>query len=183
MQDNQKLQLDEIKIERINSSHNLDNFQSYEKELVDFLKEDAFDNQQKQISTTYLWFLKTGELIGYISLLNDRINLEGDLKEIFRKKNVAYHSLPALKIGRLCVDNRFLRRNVGTLMISFAIKTAQDIFNQYSGCRFVVLDAKSSKTFNPIYFYKKIGFNVLKERKKGTIPMYLDLVGNIKLGV
>lgn len=68
-------------------------------------------------------------------------------------------------------------------MISFAVKTAQDIFDQYSGCRFVVLDAKSNETFNPIHFYKKIGFNVLKERKKGTIPMYLDLVSNIKFRV
>ena len=183
MQDNQKIQLTDIKIERITSDHNISNFKSYEKELVDFLKEDAVDNQNKQISTTYLWFLKTtGELVGYISLLNDRINLEGDLKETFRRKNITYHSLPALKIGRLCVDNSFLRRNVGTLMISFAIKTAQNIFDQYSGCRFIVLDAKSSETFNSIHFYKKIGFNVLKERKKGTTPMYLDLVGNIKLG-
>ncbi len=153
-------------------------FQSYEPELVDFLKEDAFDNQQKQISVTYLWFLKTGELVGYITLLTDRINLESDLKELFRSKDIYYHSLPALKIGRICVDNRFLRNGLGTMMLAFAVKVANRIFTKYAGCRFIVLDAKRNPQNDSIHFYKKIGFQALKERKKGTTPLYLDLADN-----
>ncbi len=175
-----KIALEEIKIERINSHHQVSSFQSYESELVDFLQEDAVGNQQKQISVTYLWFLKTGELIGYITLLNDRINLEGDLKELFRKKGVGYHSLPALKIGRLCVEDHFLRRGIGTHMVDFSIKVAHHIFEKYSGCRFIVLDAKRNHQNDPIHFYKKLGFKPLKERRKGATPMYLDLVNDIK---
>ena len=176
----EKINVKDIKIERMNRKHDISGFKSYEKELVNFLIEDALDQQTRRISVTYLWFLKTGELVGYVTLLNDRINLEGDLKKTFRNKGVLYRALPALKIGRLCVDDRFLRRGVGTLMISFAIQMAFNIFNNYAGCRFIVLDAKRNKTNDPIHFYKKQGFKILKERKKGTTPMFLDLVNNIK---
>ena len=133
----EKINVNEIKIERMGEKQDISNFQSYEKELVKFLVEDALDNQTKQISVTYLWFLKTGELIGYITLLNDRINLEGDLKTAFRNKGISYKALPALKVGRLCVDNRFLRRGLGTLMVAFTVKVAKHIFDKYSGCRFI----------------------------------------------
>ena len=173
----------DITITRISEKNNIKDFVSYEQELVNFLVEDALINQNHQISVTYLWFLNTGELVGYVTLLNDRINLEGDLKDFFRIKGIQYHSLPALKIGRLCVDDRFLRRGLGTLMIDFSIKVAFHIFEKYSGCRFVVLDAKRNPANDPIHFYKKLGFKELKERKKGTTPMYFDLVNNIEFSI
>lgn len=179
----EKITASDVKIVRINTSHHLKDFKSYEQELVNFLIEDALNNQDHQISVTYLWFLNSGELVGYVTLLNDRINLEGDLKDFFRMKGIQYHSLPALKIGRLCVDDRFLRKGLGTLMVDFSIKIAFNIFEKYSGCRFVVLDAKRNTANDPIHFYKKIGFKELKERKKGATPMYFDLTNNFKFSV
>lgn len=173
-----QITVESIRIERIQAHHQVSGFHSYEKELVDFLVEDALDNQNKMISVTYLWFLKeTNELIGYITLLNDRVNLESNLKEFFRNKGILYKSLPALKIGRLAVDDRFLRRGIGTLMIAFATKIAERIFVTYSGCRFITLDAKRNedKSKDAIHFYTKLQFQVLKERAKGITPMYLDL--------
>ena len=177
----EKFSVADLLIERLNDKHYLNNFQSYEKELVEFLKEDALENQKNKISVTYLWFLKgSGQLLGYITVLNDRINLESELKEGFRNKGINYHSLPALKVGRLCVDDRFIRRGLGTMMIDFSISIAHSIFEDYSGCRFIVLDAKRTIVNDPIHFYKKQGFETLKERKKGTTPMYLDLLNNVK---
>lgn len=176
----EKITAEDITIKRISSRHEVHTFQSYERELVDFLVEDALDNQKKRISVTYLWFLKTGELVGYITLLNDRINLVGDLKETFRRKGVHYHSLPALKIGRLCVDDRFLRKGLGTTMIDFSIKVAYHIFEEYSGCRFIVVDAKRNVENDPLYFYRKQGFKELSAKSEGTTPMYLDLVADVE---
>jgi len=48
-----KIRLEELDIEIINPIHQVGNFKSYEQELVDFLLEDALDNQQKKISTSY----------------------------------------------------------------------------------------------------------------------------------
>lgn len=167
---------EEIKIEIIDGSHKVDLFQSYEKELVDFLTEDALENQKQRLSVTFLWFYEE-KLVSYISLLNDKINLEGDLKEFFREKGIHYQSLPALKIGRLCVNDQFQRRGLGKLMILTTIKIAQEISKTRAGCRFVTLDAKRNK--NPerdsLLFYQKMGFQMLRGKKTGPTPMYLDL--------
>ncbi len=173
-----KIKLEDIHIEMINLSHNVNHFKSYEQELVDFLIEDALDNQQKKISTTYLWFYQPRkELLGYVTALADAINLEGELKEYFRQAGIFYRSLPALKIGRLCVSDDYLGRGIGTLMIEFIIILAEKIGKDI-GLRFVTTDAK--RNLNPkkesIHFYKKFGFEILKQREKGALPMYKDLI-------
>ncbi len=167
---------EEIKIDIINESHNVKEFQSYEKELVNFLQEDALENQKQQLSVTFLWFY--GErLVSYISLLNDKINLEGNLKEFFQEKGVHYKSLPALKIGRLCVDDGYQKRGLGKLMILTTIKIAQEISKTRSGCRFVTLDAKRNQNpeKDPLPFYQKMGFQILRQKRIGPTSMYLDL--------
>ena len=173
-----KISLEELYIEVINHSHDVSSFCSYEKELVDFLVEDALDNQLKKISTTYLWFSKqNNELVGYVTVLADAINLQGELKEYFRQAGIFYRSLPALKIGRLCVSDAYLERGIGTLMIEFAIVLSEKIGRDV-GLRFVTTDAMRNVIMqkDSIHFYKKFGFEVLKFREKGTVPMYKDLI-------
>jgi len=176
----EKIALTDIDIRRLDLSHKqlLSNFESYERELVDFLIEDAIDNQNKKISTTYLWFYKpTKELVGYITISTDAINLQGELKEYFRRKQILYKSLPALKIGRLCVSNDYLGRGIGTLMIEFVIILSERVSKEV-GLRFITTDSKrnADPKRDSIHFYKKFGFEVLKQREKGTTPMYKDLV-------
>lgn len=174
----EKISMADIDVQKINPLHKplLVSFKSYEKELVDFLVEDAMDNQVKSISITYLWFYKpTSELIAYISVLTDAINLQGNLKDSFRKSGITYKSLPALKIGRLCVSDTYLRRGIGTLMVEFAIILAERI-RKDAGLRFITTDAKRNSAHDSIHFYRKLGFEVLREREKGTLPMYKDLI-------
>ena len=107
----------------------------------------------------------------------DKINLESNLKEFFQDKGINYQSLPALKIGRICVDDRFLKRGLGKLMALTAIKIAQEMSKTRSGCRFITLDAKRNQdpVKDPLPFYEKIGFQKLLEKKIGPTSMYLDL--------
>jgi len=170
---------EEIRIEKLSVSHTelIRSFKSYESELVDFLIEDALDNQDKKVSVTYLWFLRSSnELIGYVTLLTDKISLSNILKEEFQGKGIPYKSLPALKIGRICTENNFLRRGVGRLMIEFVIYKIREI-SEKCGCRFITLDAKrnSDRTKDSLHFYRKLGFEVLKDREKGTTAMYKDV--------
>ena len=171
-----KIEPKDITIEKLDDKHDLNNFKSYEKELVNFLIEDALNNQKQKLSVTFLWFYEKN-LVGYLTLLNDKINLEGNLKEFFREKDIHYKSLPALKVGRLCVHDDSLRKGVGRLIVLFAVKQANEISENKSGCRFITLDAKRNekRELDSIHFYKKLGFKMLKERIKGTTPMYLDL--------
>ncbi len=173
-----KIQLEELQVEIINDAHNVRNFKSYEQELVDFLREDALDNQHKKISTTYLWFHRPNkELVGYVTVLADAINLQGELKEYFRQAGIYYRSLPALKIGRLCVSDNYRGRGIGTLMIEFIILLAEKIGKEI-GLRFLTTDAKRNPDprKDSVHFYKKFGFEALKLREKGTLPLYKDLI-------
>ena len=155
-------------------------FKSEVKDLEDFLKEDAFNNQNQLISVTYLVFdIKKENLLAYITLLTDSLIIKEDenLKKYFREHGIHYLYLPALKIGRLCVDDRYRRENIGTLLIKFAIQKAWEI-NEKCGCRFITIDAKvTDDEDSPVEFYKKLGFKELttKEKAKKTIPMYLDI--------
>ena len=176
----EKISITDIEIEQINDSHKpiLPDFKSYEKELVDFLAEDALGNQKKQMSITYLWFLKsTKELVAYVTILADAISLQGELKEHFRQQGILYKSLPALKIGRLCVADEYLGRGIGTLMIEFVLVLAQRISKEI-GLRFITTDAKRNQEprKDSVHFYKKFGFEILRQREKGTLPMYKDLI-------
>ena len=176
----EKIRINEIEIEQINESHKsiISTFKSYEKELVDFLIEDALDNQKKQMSMTYLWFLKsTKELVAYVTVLADAISLQGELKEHFRQQGVLYKSLPALKIGRLCVTDEYLGKGIGTLMIEFTLVLAQKISKDI-GLRFITTDAKRNQEprKDSVHFYKNFGFEILRQREKGTTPMYKDLI-------
>ncbi|MEK6935879.1 MAG: GNAT family N-acetyltransferase [Nanoarchaeota archaeon] len=147
---------------------------------MDFLKEDALKQQERKISVTYLWFLReTNELVAYITLCPDCIklkNIEEELYKMFREKGINYKSLPALKIGRLCVSDKFLKRGIGKLLIQFAIKKAQEVSNNV-GCRFLYLDAKRNQDSNKdaIHFYKKMGFEIYKNRDSTETPLYMDI--------
>ena len=166
-----KIRPEEIRIEKLHKDHNIAGFQCYEKDLVQFLQEDALNNQEKRISITYLWFLKeTNELIGYFTLLNDKIILRGNLEKFFKDKNINYSTLPSLKIARLAVDDKFLRRGIGTLMIEYVVRRAKFISIRVAGCRFVTVDAKKSS----IPFYLKNEFKIFKD-EKDTIFMHLDV--------
>ena len=163
-----KINYNEIKIELLDRKYNFNDFTSYEPDLVDFLKEDALQNQKQMLSVTFLWFFND-KLVSYITLLNDKINLEGDLKHFFSGKGVYYKSLPSLKVGRLCVDDRFLRRGLGKLMMIFAREKAREINKDKAGCRFITVDSK----IDSIPFYLKLGFKPLQV---GSTAMYLDLL-------
>ncbi len=171
------MNVEELKIQIIEEKHNLNSFHSYEQELVDFLLEDAFQNQRLNLSVTFLWFYQE-KLVSYITLLNDRITLDGDLQSFFKNKGVLYKSLPALKIGRLCVDDNYRKNGFGTAMVKFAIKIAREISVEKSGCRFLTVDAKRNKNeaLDSYSFYTKMGFESLRpEKDQINTPMYLDL--------
>jgi GNAT superfamily N-acetyltransferase len=180
----------------------LEKFKTTQKDLKDFLIEDALRSQEMFISTTYLIFdaeeeKRSGEnpkylsLLGYVTILNDSISLNTKMKQLFREKGINYRSLPALKVGRLCVDQAFERRGIGKLIVAFCIEKAC-MLNKEISCRFITLDAKrdSDKNKDSLHFYTKMGFVILDHKEKseidlrkqtnGTTPMYLDLFHIIK---
>lgn len=183
----EKVKTEELRVEKLREVHSeiIKKFKSYEKELADFLVEDALNQQDRKISVTYLWFLrKTNELVAYITLSPDCVklkNIDSGLIKTFRDKGINYKSLPAIKIGRLCVDDGFLRRGLGTLLVQFTIDVAKKISNLV-GCRFIYLDAKRNEdsSKDAIHFYANLGFQRYKDRDSKETPLYMDILQYLK---
>lgn len=169
----------DITIESISKKHNLiiSDFITYESDLKNYLIEDSLSHQDNGVSRTFLMFYKN-DLVGYITLLCDSLRVEGDIKSYFKNKNILYKTLPAIKIGRLAVDDRFQKQGFGKKLLYLAYTYAKYISDNYCGCRFLIVDAKRNKdkTKDSLHFYKKMNFLILKQREKGTTPMYLDLM-------
>ena len=115
----------------------------------------------------------------------DTIRLKGEEKEQLKLIGIRYKSLPALKIARMAVDEKFVKQGIGTKLIAFSINLAVELSAQV-GCRFLTVEAKNApdlpESKKPIHFYKKFNFEVLKERKPNAdyVPMYKDLGPLIK---
>lgn len=170
---------EDLRREQLSEKHKdiINHFETDETELKKFLIEDALNNQDLAISNTYLWFYNPkNELAGYMTLLSDAIRVHGtSLGQSFLDKGVAYKTLPALKIGRICVDKKYLRKGIGTQMVAFAARTLLEI-NERIGCRYVVADAKQDAK----HFYNKLNFLILKDREKGTVPIFFDMMRTIR---
>jgi GNAT superfamily N-acetyltransferase len=164
-----------ISFERLSEGPSLRDFQNRESELVDFLVDDALVNQKMCVSTTFLIYADIGKenlLVGYVTLLADSVRIkENELEERFSGKGIAYPYLPAMKIGRMAVDERYQRKGIGRSAIKFSVALAERL-NSFIGCRFITVDAKE----NARAFYEKLGFRVFLDKKEKPASMYLDLL-------
>ena len=174
---------DDVEIVHISDEHEdvIKSFETDAEELKKFLVEDAIRNQKLLISNTSLLFYKPeGRVIAYITFLADAIEIQGTpLRSSFLKKGIRYSTMPALKIGRLCVDKNYECRGVGTKLIIFAFMQAIEL-NEIAACRFLTVDAKLETAADE--FYERMGFIVLPRqpdvRNSGeeTAFMYVDLL-------
>ena len=82
--------------------------------------------------------------------------------------------MPAVKIGRLGINEDLQKNGVGSEIIDF-LKGWFTIGNK-TGCRFLVVDAYNKE--DVIGFYKKNGFLFLKSEGQSdqTRLMYFDLI-------
>ena len=146
MPEEDKIPYKDIRIEKLEERHInlLGKFEAIAKDLKDFLIQDAYKNQEMAISTTYLWFHNpTNDLVAYVTILNDAVRVHGtQLGKQFMDIGIQYKTLPALKIGRMCVHKNYIKKGIGTYIIEYVMSIAIKI-SEESGCRFIVLDAKT----------------------------------------
>ena len=123
----------------------------HSKEMEDFLRQEAFNEQELCMSTTYLLLDDDGKTIfAYISLCGDAIRLEVTERD---KEGVCYGSAPALKIARLAVATNQRGLGLGRMMIDFSAYQAQQI-RQYAGIFFLTLDCYAHR----VSYYQAHGF-------------------------
>lgn len=123
----------------------------HSKEMDDFLKNEAFSEQELGTSTTYLLIDDVEKrILAYVSLCSDAIRLEVEERE---EAGITYSSAPALKIARLAVSTNDAGQGRGKFLIEFAASEALAI-RAHAGVFFLTLDCYEHRES----FYEKIGF-------------------------
>ena len=155
-------------------------FNSTDAELNDFLISEAKAYQDEMLAVTFIVREQvSGDIVAYYSLLNDTIRFGNDDKAVRNRINRKIphskqrNSYPAIKLGRLAVDERFAGKGIG-MQILREIAYLYVNNEKSSGCRFITVDAVASA----IGFYERFGFRLFTERdaNEDTRQMYFDLL-------
>jgi GNAT superfamily N-acetyltransferase len=166
-----------IRLVRIAEDTVIPPFESEDKDLNDFLLNDAKNYLKSLLAVTYLPQI-ADETVAYFTLSNDNLNRSGDGKSEWNKINRTIpndkrrRSYPAVKIGRLAVAKKYASMGIGSYII-LSIREMYINAQQHAGCRFLTVDAYQ----NALPFYQKNSFKFLTEQDfaDDTRTMYFDL--------
>lgn len=170
------ISFNELHIEPLTKRHNLNNFSCTERDLNDFLKNDAFNDQEELTSRTFVC-IYNNKVVGFFSLLADAIRVQ-DIQTDDNVDGYCYRKYPAMKIGRLATDKEYERKGVGTYLYLNICGASFKILG-IMGIRFITVDSKNES----IEFYQKMGFTKTNVKKdyptlyKDIHPIYLKLQG------
>lgn len=170
-----------ITFRRLESSDSRGSFDCGDNDLNDFFLNDSKIGSDQLISVTYA-VEKNNELVAFFCVSNDSIRKDDTTSSSRRKllnnvpRNKRYHSMPAVKIGRLATQKKFQGNGIGTQVIDI-IKVLFTDKNK-TGCRFIIVDAvNNEKTLN---FYIRNGFEYLNQpessKNEHTRLMFFDLL-------
>ncbi len=165
------INLSDINIHEMTPDDDIGYFDCGDEDLNEFIREDALNQMNAKISVTYLCRYKE-QVVAFFILSADAIKINLDDLEKFRDKDIHYKDFPALKIGRLGVCNPYQGRNIGTHLILLIIGQAFRLSKKI-GIRYVSVDAYKYS----VGFYKKKYFaEFIHDRRRKTVPMYLDIL-------
>jgi predicted GNAT family N-acyltransferase len=174
---NAKSILSTVDIVKLEDGIEVKSFESEDRDLNDFLLNDAKNYLKSLLAVTYL--LQIGdETVAYFSLSNDSLIKNDGEKPAWNKINRIIpndkrrRSYPAVKIGRLAVTKKYAGIGLGKRII-LAIQSMYINEPQRAGCRFLMVDAYR----DALLFYQKNDFKFLTEQDcdDDTRTMYFDL--------
>lgn len=123
----------------------------HSKDMEEFLKEEAYEEQEKGLNTTHLFIdEETRNIAAYVSLCNDSIGLELEERD---NMGLSYTTVPAIKIARLAVAVDYQGMGIGKSLIQFSAYVGRKI-KDMSGLAFLTLDCFEHR----VSFYESVGF-------------------------
>ena len=154
--------------EKLNENHNLDDFECESEDLTNFLKKDALNQQNMNLSLTHV-VICDETVVGYVSILTDAMKLkileDKETKDKIRGKlNISENNvIPAIKIGRFAIDKRYAHKGLGNHVFRNVLLSILDIAQNIVGLRFITVDAYAS-AFG--FYVDKNKFKYLKNDQK-----------------
>ena len=164
---------EDIRIAILSSDHDelIEDFDCGDEDLNAFLREDALIQQEQELSRTTL-FTKKGELVGFCTLLTDKLVLSKEIRKTLEPEYIPYKDIPALKLGRFALQKKYQQQGVGTLMIKYALGKALNVSEEV-GCRVMTVDAYKQR----LEWYMKRGFELNEDpfETEDTVSLRYDL--------
>jgi GNAT superfamily N-acetyltransferase len=173
--------LDKIEIVRLEEDTPISSFDCGDNDLNDFLQNDAKKYLMSMLAVTYLIKVEN-EIVACFCLSYDGLTrttiLTAEEKSLWNKvgrkipNSKRRKTYPAVKIGRLAVNQKFSGLGLGT-QILLSVREMYISEPHHAGCRFVTVDAYRSA----LSFYEKNDFRYLttKDSDDETRTMYFDL--------
>lgn len=142
--------------------------------LKSFLRKEAKKLHQEHLARTFV-LVPEGEtkVLAYITTLCTHVAVE-QFDEPAVLDGFRYKDYPAIKLARLAVDTSLQGQGVGSQLVDFVIALITDHVMPYTGCRFLVVDAKPES----VRFYAAKGFLPIGTSTDGptaTTTMFIDL--------
>ncbi len=167
----------QLRFHRLEAESFLEDFESTDEDLNEFLTQEAKYYQKELLSVTYLVYHQQ-KIVAYFSLLNDTIRLEDTEKKVRNRINrrIPYskqrNHYAAAKIGRLAVDKQYAHQGIGEFLLNNICMML--LTDHKLGCRFLTVDAVAAATG---FYQLKGGFRFFTEHDKDddTRLMYFDL--------
>ena len=151
-------------IEKLNSSHVLENFDCGVPELNNFLVKYALQNQSANSANTYV-ACENGSIIGFYTLAVGSVIHAQAPKRI--TKGLARHPVPVMILARLAVDKSQHGKGIGRgLLKDVLLRTAQA--SDIAGIRALLVHAKDDLARQ---WYQQFNFD-----ESPTDPLHLYLL-------
>ena len=156
-----------LTIQALKKQHVKNNFDCGNSLLNDYIKKQAKQDVNRDLSACFVLVDKENIVKGYYTLSANSIRREDFPDELKRKMPPSYADLPTTLLGRLAIDNSLKGKGFGEILLLDALnrslKTAESL-----GILAMVVDPIDDKAQN---FYSKYGFILLPTSGKMFLPM------------
>ena len=94
--------------------------------------------------------------------------------------DIPFRTIPALKIGKLAVNQAYERHHYGSFMLWLALGFAENLLHEGIACRFLTVDADVLSNSDTPAFYQKNGFveNQRYRSRTNSVSMRYDIMSS-----
>jgi ribosomal protein S18 acetylase RimI-like enzyme len=157
----------------LDATHDRSVFNSSSEPLNRYFREQISQDVRRRVAACFVALNAENRIAGYYTLASASLRLT-DLPSHLAKKLPRYPSVPAVRMGRLAVDEAFKGQGLGGALLADALaRTIRSEIAAYA----LIVDAKDE---NSAAFYRHHGFIILPE---SPLTLFLPLATVRALGV
>ena len=149
----------------IDQAHDRSTFNSGSEPLDSYFRERVTQDVRRRVTACFVALSRDGRIAGYYTLASSSVYL-GDLPAKLSKKLPRYPSVPAVRMGRLAVDQAFKGQGLGGALLADALTR---VIRSEIAAYALVVDAKDNTAAD---FYRHHGF---LETTSDPLTLFLPL--------